>query len=146
MNIKLKRTTRTAYSEEIAVFDADNRDAEDNAVSIGKLDVHYLDDQIVGTLLIWQEYATGFNRVHPPGSEETMDTLIDNILTEVAEPIGVAAEYGIEVFYPSVANQSFLSNYSEEDTDIEEDSSEYDTQEESGPTQDDFARRLQTRT
>lgn len=100
MNIKLKRTTRTPHSEEIAIFDADNRDEEDNAVSIGKLDVHYLNNQIVGTLLIWQEYATGFNRMHGAGSDVTMDTLIDDILTEVSEPMGVAAEYGIEVFYP----------------------------------------------
>jgi len=149
MNIKLKRTTRTPYSEEITIFDADNRDAEDSAVSIGKLDVHYLDDQIVGTLLIWQEYATGFNRMHTPGSDVTIDTLIDDILTEVSEPMGVPAEYGIEVFYPSVSSQGFFSNYSDEDSEGNEGSqvmSDSDHElEESETRQDDFAKRLQSR-
>ena len=30
--------------------------------SIGKIDLHYVEDQIVGTLLIWAEYATAFSR------------------------------------------------------------------------------------
>jgi hypothetical protein len=114
MNLKLKRTARTPYSEEITIFDADTRDDNDDAVNIGKLDIHYIEDQIVGTLLIWQEYATGFARLHGPGSETTLDSLIDEILAEVSEPLGVPAEYGIEVYYPSAANQSFASNYSDE--------------------------------
>jgi len=77
--------------------------------------VHYVGDQIVGTLLIWQEYATGFNRTHAPGSDVTMDTLIDEILSEISEPLGVPVEYGIEVYYPSVQNHYFVSNYSDED-------------------------------
>ena len=52
MNIKLRRTARTSHSEEIAIFDADNRDEEGEAMHIGKIDVHYVEDQIVGTLLI----------------------------------------------------------------------------------------------
>ncbi len=149
MNIKLKRTTRTPYSEEITIFDTDNRDAEDNAVSIGKLDVHYLDDQIVGTLPIWQEYATGFNRMRTTGLDETIDTLIDDILTEVSEPMGVPAEYGIEVFYPSIASQGFFSNYSDEDSGAAENSqdisdADYEL-EEDRPNRDDFAKRLQSR-
>src|SRR5881296_1608688 len=115
MNLNLKRVTRTPHSEEISIFDADTRDEHDQAVNIGKLEVHYLDDQIVGTLLIWQEYATGFNRTHAPGSDETMDTLIDEILSEISEPLGVPVEYGIEVYYPSVQNHYFVSNYSDED-------------------------------
>jgi hypothetical protein len=115
MNLKLKRVTRTPHSEEISIFDADTRDEHDEAVNIGKLEVHYLDDQIVGTLMIWQEYATGFNRTHGPGSDETMETLIDDILTEVTEPIGVASEYGIEVYFPSAQNHQFVSNYEEDE-------------------------------
>src|SRR5438874_11930522 len=117
MNLKLKRMTRTPRSEEISIFDVDTRDEHDEPVNIGKLEVHYLDDQIVGTLLIWQEYATGFNRTHAPGSDVTIDTLIDEILVEVSEPLGVPGEYGIEVYYPSVKNHFFVSNYSDEDED-----------------------------
>jgi hypothetical protein len=115
MNLKLKVTARTSNSEEIVIFDADTRDENNKAVNLGKLDVHYVGDQIVGTLLIWQEYATGFNRTHAPGSDETMDTLIDEILAEISEPLGVPVEYGIEVYYPSVQNHYFVSNYSDED-------------------------------
>ena len=75
----------------------------------------------MGTLLIWQEYATGSNRTHAAGSDETMDTLIDQILTEMSEPLGIPVEYGIEVyFYPSVANHQFVSNYADEDDETED--------------------------
>src|SRR5438045_6551686 len=110
MNLKLKVTARTPHSEEIAVFDADTRDENDKAVNMGKLDIHYVGDQIVGTLLIWQEYATGYNRTHGAGSDQTMDGLIDQILAEVSEPIGVPAEYGIEVYYPCMQHHDFINN------------------------------------
>lgn len=128
MNLKLKRVVRTPYSEEIAIFDGDTRDASDSAVSIGKLEVHFLSDQIVGTLLIWSEFAQGYRATHGPGSDETLDDVIDAILSEVSETLGVSAEYGIEVFYPSVTNQSFVSNYADDDEDEDEDTEyEYET-------------------
>src|SRR5262245_54165675 len=119
MNIKLKMTARTANSEEMAVFDADTRDEAGDAVNIGKVDVHFVEDQIVGTLLIWQEYATGFTRTHGSNPEMTLDILIDEILTQVSEPLGVPAEYGIEVFYPSVTNHQFVSNYADDEDEDE---------------------------
>lgn len=135
MNLKLKSMARTPYSEAISIFDADHRDENDEAVNIGKIELHYLDDQIVGTLLIWQEYATGFARTHASGSDETMDTLIDDILSEVSAPLGVASEYGIEIYFPSLANHQFVSNY-EEDLDEENDGD---------AAQDDFADKLKSR-
>src|SRR3954447_11736655 len=150
MNIKLKVTARTAHSEEWAIFDLDTRDEREQAVNIGKLDVHYVDDQIVGTLLIWQEYATGFARAHA-GSDVTLDTLIDQILGEVSEPLGVPAEYGVEVYYPSVTNHYFVSNYAadedeDEDADVDEYEGEYETEdEEEEQKEDDFARQLRER-
>src|SRR5881394_2901093 len=149
MNIKLKTTARTANSEEIAIFDADTRDESGNAVNIGKLDAHFVDDQVVGTLLIWQEYATGFNRTHGPGSDVTMDTLIDEILTQISEPLGVPGDYGIEVYYPSITNHQFVSNYADEDAETEgedeEYSEDYDEEEEEPKDEDEFARQLQSR-
>ncbi len=120
MNLKLKRTTRTQSSEEILIFDIDHRDEHDAPVNIGKADVHYLDDQIVGTLLIWQEFAAGYNRAHGPGSTETMDTLIDEIMTEISEPLGVPGGYGIEVYFPSVQNYQFISSYDDDEESVEE--------------------------
>ncbi len=123
MNLKLKRVVRTAQSEEIAIFDGETLDENDAAVSMGKLEVHYLSDQIVGTLLIWAEYAKGYNTTHAAGSEETLDDVIDAILSEVSEALGVPSEYGIEVYYPSVTNQAFYSNYADDE---EDEAGEYD--------------------
>lgn len=138
MNLRLKRVARTAQSEQIAILDADARDEAGNAVNLGKLDLHFVDDQIVGTLLIWQEYATGFSRTHGPGSDETLDTLIDEILTEATEALGIPSEYGIEVYYPSVTNHSFVSNYADEDEEVELD--EYDEEEDSEA--EDFSKQM----
>src|SRR5438876_5314563 len=124
MNFKLKRTTRTPHSEEIAIYDPGTLDEHEQPVNIGKMDVHYVDDQIVGTLLIWQEYATGYARTHT-GESDSMDGLIDAILTEVSEPVGVPGTYAVEVFYPSATNQGFFSNYPSED---EEEGDEETTQ------------------
>jgi hypothetical protein len=162
MNLKLKRVVRTPYSEEIVIFDGDTKDENNQAVNIGKLEVHYLSDQVAGTLLLWQEFAQEYNRTHAPGSEETIDDLIDMILSEVTEPIGLPTEYGIEVYYPSVTNQSFISNYASE-TDEDAEAEEYDDEEyedddseddeeleadendESTPRDDDYYRKLTQR-
>jgi hypothetical protein len=116
----LKRTVRTPNSEELAVFDADTRDEHGSAVNIGKIDLHFADDQVVGTLLLWQEYVTGYNRTHGPGSEENLDMLIDAILAEATEPVGVPGEYGIEVYYPSVTEHQFISNYEDDEDEVAE--------------------------
>ena len=115
MNLKLTRSTRTPYSEEISIYDMETRDENDEPVSIGKIDVHYLDDQVVGTLLIWQEFATGYRQAHTPGSPESLDSLIDEILAEVSDPVGVSATYAVEVFYPPFAGQGFVSNYPDDE-------------------------------
>ena len=159
MNIKLKRAVRTPHSEEIDIIDGDLRDENDEAVSIGKLEVHYLDDQVVGTLLIWQEFAQGYNRSQ--GSNVVMDDLIETILSEVTEPIGVPSEYGIEIYFPSVINHSYASHYAEDDEQMEgeEDAGEGEDEEykeepkgsreeideEEQPRDDDFYRKLTQR-
>lgn len=120
MNLMLRRSTRTPSSEEILIFDADNRDANGAAVNIGKLDAHYLDDQLVGTLLLWNEFVTGFDRAHGPEDDESLDVVIHQIMTEITDPLGVPSEYGIEVYYPSVQNYQFVSSYAGEDGEEEE--------------------------
>jgi hypothetical protein len=157
MNIKLKRVVRTPHSEEIAIFDTDTRDENEAAVNIGKLEVHYLEDQVVGTLLLWQEFTRGFSATHPSGSDLTMDDVIDRILSEVTEPLGVAGEYGIEIYYPSVNSQGFVSNYAvaddegdydEEDEYAATEGEEYEEEEgtpEGEPRDDDYFRKLQER-
>ena len=113
MKLKLKRSTRTPYSEEILVYDFDNLDAEENPAQIGKLDVHYIEDQIVGTLLISQEFAEGYGRAHGGGSrgQAALDDLISEVIAEVSEPVGVSGTYAVEVYYAPFSSQGFFSNY-----------------------------------
>ena len=142
MFIKLKRASRTSHSEEITIQFSDERHLNGDEVNIGKLDVHYLGDQIVGTLLIWQEH---FNALPQAGIE--MDEVINQILTEISEPIGVPSEYGIEIYYPSLAKQDFISNYADDEPDQpQEDFVEAEEQLASeGPGEDDFAKQLRSR-
>ena len=164
MNLMLRRSTRTATSEEVLIFDADNRDANGAAVNIGKIDVHYLEDQVVGTLLLWNEFITGFDQAHGPEDDESLDVVIHQIMTEITDTLGVPSEFGIEVYYPSVQNYQFVSSYADDD---EEDDTEgegaaagvyatgtaggLDTEylpyedEEPDANPDDFARRLSER-
>ena len=153
MVIKLKRASRTASSEEITVQFSDDHHLDGELVDIGKLDVHYLGDQIVGTLLIWQEHANAFSQ---SGSGINLDEVIDEILTEISAPIGVPSEYGIEIYYPSLAKQDFISNYADdapdqptEDVPASADESELEDGDEQlayeGPLEDDFAKQLRSR-
>lgn len=155
MNLKLKRTTRTPYSEEISIYDMETLDANDEPVSIGKVDLHYVEDQVVGTLLIWQEFATGYRQAHGSGSQETLDDLIGAVLAELTEPVGVSATYAVEVYYPPFAGQGFVSNYPDEgegdgsalpETDLDIDMQEGDVYEDEEPPRgDDFADKLRQR-
>ena len=153
MFIKLKRASRTAHSEEITIQFSDEQHLSGDEVNIGKLDVHYLGDQIVGTLLIWQEHANAFSQA---GSGIEIDEVINQILTEISEPIGVPSEYGIEIYYPSLAKQDFISNYADDEPDqaqddfIEAEGEEVAGQADEqlayeGPRDDDFAKQLRSR-
>ncbi len=166
MNLMLRRSTRTATSEEILIFDTDNRDANGAAVNIGKIDVHYLEDQVVGTLLLWNEFITGFDQAHGPEDDESLDVVIHQIMTEITDTLGVPSEYGIEVYYPSVQNYQFVSSYADDEEEDEEGVADEDVNsdayaktnwgglatgtlpdegEEPDANADDFARRLRER-
>ena len=60
---------------------------------------------------IFNHLKRGFATTYPPGSDLTLDDVIDQVLSEVTESLGVASEYGIEIYYPSVSSQGFVSNY-----------------------------------
>lgn len=148
MSIRLKRISRTPYSEEITILLSDESRFGDEQMDIGKLNVHYMPDQIVGTLLIWEEHASAFSK----SSDGKLDDIIHEILTEISEPIGVPSEYGIEIYYPPLAKQDFASNYvDDEDSQPEpDDTEEADEQEggehpaNEGPLEDDFAKQLRS--
>jgi hypothetical protein len=153
MIIKLKRASRTFHSEEITIQFSDDQHLNGDLVDIGKLDVHYLGDQIVGTLLIWQEHANAFSQT---GSGIDLDEVIDEILTEMSAPIGVPSEYGIEIYYPSLAKQDFISNYADEEQEQPQQNASGGGEEPEagdadeqlvyeGPLEDDFAKQLRSR-
>src|SRR4051794_17701533 len=114
MNLKYRRSTRTSHSEEIAIFDMENRDEEGEPIDIGKIDVHYADDQVSGTLLIWSEYALAFSQAHSSDGVTIAD-LIQEVIDEVTEPVGVAEDYGIEVYYPPRERSEFFSSFDEDE-------------------------------
>jgi hypothetical protein len=114
MKLQQKRTTRTPHSEQIAIYDLDNLDEEEEPVQIGLVDVHYVDDQIVGTLLIAQEYAEGIRKMYGVNVGQTaLDNLISEVLAEVSAPVGVSGTYAFEIYYAPFANHGFFSNYGE---------------------------------
>ena len=120
MNLVFRRSTRTASSEEIEIFDLDSRDEAGDPVDIGKIDVHYANDQVTGTLLLWSEYVMAFNKAHASDGV-TISDLTEEVIAEVTDPIGVAEEYSIEVYYPSRERFDVVSSYADDDEEEFED-------------------------
>ena len=55
MNLKATRLVRTPYSEQYALFDLDRTDENYDPLSVGKVDIHYTQQGMYGTLLFWDE-------------------------------------------------------------------------------------------
>ncbi len=116
MRLKIKRKVRTPSSEQWTLFDLDQVDEENGPQNIGKIDLHYDTDLIYATLLLWSEFASN-------QSSETVKALIDDLLDEITEPIGVPADYSLDFFTPSLQDYKFLTNFEddlEEDEEVEE--------------------------
>lgn len=103
MNLKLRRLVRTASSEQYALFDLDRLDENGDPTSIGKMDLHFLPEGMYGTFLIWEAAAK-----HIPVKD--MKALATAILTELCEPMGLPAEYAVELFCPSLDRYELLTN------------------------------------
>ncbi len=104
MNLKLKRLVRTSSSEQYALFDLDQIDAEDQLpLTIGKLDLHYTGEGIYGTILLWDE-AT--RQLKPAQRQEFLYALLD----EISQPMGVPNEYVVEFFTPTLDQYEVFHN------------------------------------
>lgn len=104
MNLKLKRLVRTSSSEQYALFDLDQVDAEDQLpLTIGKLDLHYTGEGVYGTLLLWDE-AT--RQLKPSQRQEFIYALLD----EISQPMGVPNEYVVEFFAPTLEQYEVFHN------------------------------------
>jgi hypothetical protein len=104
VNLKLKRLVRTSSSEQYALFDLDQVDAEDQLpLTIGKLDLHYTAEGVYGTILLWDE-AT--RQLKPDQRQEFIYALLD----EISQPMGVPNEYVVEFFAPTLEQYEVFHN------------------------------------
>ena len=119
MRLKIRRRIRTTNSEQWTLFDLDQTDSQGDVLNIGKIDLHYDLDTVYGTLLLWKEFTEGY-------TGETLQPVIDAIVGEATEPIGVAGDYSIDYFTPSLAEYKFFSNFDLEEEDDEDDDEDED--------------------
>lgn len=113
MNLKLKRLVRTASSEQYALFDLEQVDADSLPMTIGKLDLHYTGEGVYGTILLWDDAS----RRLKPGQRSAF---IRALLTEVTQPMGVPNEYVVEFFAPTLDEYEVYHNVGAGEEDISE--------------------------
>jgi hypothetical protein len=103
VNLKLRRLVRTPSSEQYALFDLDQTDANFDPLSIGKVDLHYASDGIYGTFLLWHGIVA-----HLP--DEQVQALVESTLQELCEPMGMPIFYAVEFFSPKIESYRLHSN------------------------------------
>lgn len=103
MNLKLRRLVRTQSSEQYALYDLDQVDADQQPATIGKLDLHYTGEGVYGTLLLWDETLRALK---PAQRHEFVSAL----LTELTQPMGVPNEYVVEFFMPQLNEYELFHN------------------------------------
>jgi len=104
VNLKLKRLVRTSSSEQYALFDLDQVDAEDQLpLTIGKLDLHYTGEGVYGTILLWDDATRQLNAAQ---RQEFIYALLD----EISQPMGVPNEYVVEFFAPTLDHYEVFHN------------------------------------
>ncbi len=115
MNLKLKRLVRTVSSEQYALFDLDQLNEEDDQpMTIGKLDLHYTNEGVYGTILLWDSAS---RQLRPAVRRE----FIHALLREITQPMGVPNEYVVEFFAPTLQEYEVFHNVALVDEDAEED-------------------------
>ena len=103
MNLKLKRLVRTPSSEQYALFDLDQMDADGLPMTIGKLDLHYTGEGMYGTILLWDEASRRLSLSQRSG-------FIRALLSEITQPMGVPSEFVVEFFAPTLADYEVFHN------------------------------------
>lgn len=103
MNLKLRRLVRTPFSEQYALFDLDKMDENFDPTSAGKIDLHFVNEGVYGTFLLWDDVAERL-----PAND--VRNLVLTILTELCEPMGLPAEYAVEFFCPPLERYELLTN------------------------------------
>jgi hypothetical protein len=105
MNLKLRRLVRTPYSEQYALFDLDATAAstQSEPSSIGKIDLHFTEQGVFGTVLLWQTAATSL----PP---EQRRRFIEALLQDISQPMGMPDNFAVEFFSPDLDTYNLYHN------------------------------------
>jgi len=120
MRLRVTRRIRTSNSEQWTLFDADRRDVQGDMENIGKMDLHYDDELVYCTLLLWKEFVANLG-------EETVQAIVDDLMDEATAPIGVPALYSLDFFTPRLGDYKFYTNdedYNDDEDEDEEEASE----------------------
>jgi hypothetical protein len=99
---------RTPYSEQYALYHPNQLDDEGRPLSLGKLDLHYTDDGIFGTVLLWRSFAMQH-------SERAIHDMIRVLMADFAAPMGVPGEYTVEYYVPEDDEYAVISTAVDED-------------------------------
>ncbi|MCL4833250.1 MAG: hypothetical protein KJZ86_12455 [Caldilineaceae bacterium] len=110
MNLKLKRLVRTQSSEQYALFDLDQTDANRQPITIGKLDLHYTGEGTYGTILLWDSASRKLKA-------SQRRAFIQSLLRELVLPMGVPNEYVVEFFAPQLDEYEVFHNLDGEEGD-----------------------------
>ena len=106
MNLKLRRLVRTPSSEQYAIFDLDRTDEAYDPLSVGKIDLHYTSEGVYGTFLMWKSVVGDL-----PGDQIRL--LVEVILQEVGEAMGLPSFYAVEFFTPDLEGYVLHTNQDE---------------------------------
>ncbi len=113
MNLKLKRLVRTTNSEQYALFDLDQVGADDQPLTIGKLDLHYTNEGMYGTILLWDDAS---QRLRPDDRRH----FIRALLNEISQPMGVPNEFVVEFFTPSLDSYELFHNIDVDEEEVDD--------------------------
>jgi hypothetical protein len=113
MNLKLRRLVRTPTSEQYALFDLDrvlpgeSDQASADPPSVGKLDLHFTDGGVYGTVLLWQSFASQL-----PSDQRR--AFVEALLSDISQPMGLPDTFAVEFFSPDLGTYSLIHNLDEE--------------------------------
>ena len=106
MNLKLRRLVRTPSSEQYALFDLDRTDDDYDPISVGKIDLHYTDEGVYGTFLMWKGAVQDL-------PTDQLRLLVETILHELGETMGLPSFYAVEFFTPDLKSYILHTNEDE---------------------------------
>ncbi len=99
MNLRLRRLVRTPHSEQFTLYRLD----EEDVVIVGKVDLHFTDEGVFGTLLMWDEDILSWDN-------DRLNQFVAGLVEDMCEPSGMPESYFVEFFAPSLDTFRFFSN------------------------------------